>query len=420
LALSAKRIARLRRRPGRHGDGHGLYLQVTAAGVASWLFRWERRGADGKRRERCMGLGPLHTVSLEEARTAARQARQQLLNGIDPLFSKHEARAAQAVAAALHCTFAQAAQSYFDQHQNTWRNPKHVKQFISTLQQYAFPMLGALPVAAIDTGLVLRVLEQKVPEGRGYPAGRFFEARPKTADRVRGRIERVLDWATVRGHRNGDNPARKLLIGKALPKTAAIAKPQHHPALPYDELPAFMAALAQRQGTAARALEFCILTAARTGEVIGATWDEIDLPNKLWTVPADRIKGGKEHKVPLSAPALALLTALPREQGNPFVFIGPRRGLSDMALFAVLQRMGRDSITVHGFRSTFRDWAAERTNYPNHVAEMALAHVVGNAVERAYRRGELLSKRERLMADWARYCMQPPVRGTVTPLRAGA
>jgi len=272
---------------------------------------------------------------------------------------------------------------------------------MSTLRAYVFPVIGNLSVSATDTGLVLKCLEP------------IWQAKTETASRVRGRIESVLDWATVRGYRTGDNPARwRGHLENVLPARGQIQKTNHHAAMAFAEMPEFMMALAKREGIAARALEFTILAAARTSEVIGATWDEIDLGEKTWTVPANRIKGGKKHSVPLAQRPIEILEALPRENNNPCVFIGPRRGgLSNMSLAAVLKRMKRTDITVHGFRSSFRDWAAERTAYPNHVVEMALAHVIGSKVEAAYRRGDLFEKRRKLMADWARYCTTPPAKG---------
>jgi integrase len=396
MALTEKKIAKLKE-PGRYGDGHGLYLQVQSRSNRSWLLRYERNG----RGERWMGLGPLHTIDLREARERARKARQQLLDGMDPLDARKAQRAARALEAARTITFEAAAQAYFDAHERSWKNAKHRAQFVSTLQTYAYPKIGKLPVAAIDVGLVLKVIEP------------IWQDKTETANRVRGRIEAVLDWATVRGYRAGDNPARwKGYIENVLPSRGKIQKTNHHAALPFIDLPEFMTALGQRDGVAGRALEFTILTTARTGEVIGATWDEIDLKEKTWTVPAGRMKASKEHRVPLSSRAIEILQALPRERNNRFVFIGPRKGgLSNMAMAALLGRMGRDDITVHGFRSTFRDWAAERTSYPNHVVEMALAHVVGDKVEAAYRRGDLYDKRTRLMADWTRFCRTKPASG---------
>ena len=397
MRLTVKGIERLAR-PGRHPDGYGLYLKINPNGIKSWIFRYERGG-----RERWMGLGPAHTITLKAARERARRAREQLLDGIDPL----EARRAQQAAAATAMTFAQCAQAYFEQHEARWKNRKHRAQFLSTIQTYAYPLIGSRPVSSIDTPAVLRVLEQPIAADRGYPAGQFWASRPETANRVRGRIETVLDWASVRGQRSGDNPARwKSHLDQVLPGRGQIAKVEHHAALPYSELPAVMAALAIRPGTAARALQFLILTAARTGEVIGARWSELDLDNQLWSIPAGRMKGGREHRVPLSAAAVALLRSLPTEDNNEFVFIGSATGtaLSDMAMTAVLRRMGHTAITVHGFRSTFRDWAAEVSHFPNHVVEMALAHAIGDKVEAAYRRGDLFAKRRELMTAWAEFC----------------
>jgi integrase len=406
MALTVRRVERLTK-PGRYGDGQGLSLQVSPSGVKSWLFRYERNG-----RERWMGLGPLHTVDLTEARERARKARQQLLDGIDPRDAREADRAAKAVAAARALPFEEAARQYFDSHERKWKNAKHRAQFLSTLKAYAFPQIGKLPVASIDTGLVLKCVEPLWLD-KDNP-------RVETASRLRGRIEVVLDWATVRGYRTGDNPARwKGHLSEVLPARNQVAKPKHHAALPFIDLPEFMGALAEREGMAARAFEFTVLTAARTSETIGALWNEIDLRAKVWTVPAGRIKGGREHRVPLSDQVVKILRDLPREDGNEFVFIGPRSdGLSNMAMAALLKRMSREDITVHGFRSTFRDYCAERTDYQNHIVEMCLAHVIGDKVEAAYRRGDLFTKRARLMADWARFATTPARAGDVVPLRA--
>ena len=406
MALTVKRIARLSK-AGRYGDGRGLYLQVQSPDNRSWLLRYERGG-----RERWMGLGPLHTINLDEARERARKARQLLLDGIDPLEARAAERNAAALAAARALTFEAAARSYFEAHQRGWTNAKHRAQFLSSLSTYAFPQIGKLSVAAIDTGLVLKCLEP------------IWKDKTETANRVRGRIEAILDWATVRGYRKaGDNPARwKGHLAEVLPSRERIQKTVHHAALPFAALPEFMAALATRNGSAAKALEFTILTAARSGEVLGARWEEFNLDGKVWTVPAGRIKGGKEHRVPLSERALDILRAMPIERGNSYVFLGPQKGggLSHMAMNRVLRRMGRGDITtVHGFRSTFRDWAAERTNYPDAVVEMALAHAVGSKVEAAYRRGDLFDKRRHLMDAWAEFASTPrvTVAGEVVPLR---
>ena len=411
MRLTAKKVETLKT-PGRYADGYGLYLQVVSPNNKSWLLRYERAG-----RERMMGLGPLRDISLKKARERASAARQLLLDGIDPLEARLAAEAARALEFAKAVTFAKAAEQYFDQHERKWRNQKHRAQFTSTLKTYAYASIGHLTAAAVDTGLVLKVLEQPVRAERGYPAGSLWEARPETASRLRGRIEAVLDWATVRGYRKGENPARwKGHLENVLPARAEVHKATHHAALPYVEIQGFLSQVRERGGVAAQALEFTILTAARTGETIGAIWDEVDLVNAIWTIPAGRMKGRREHRVPLSDKSLSVLEALPREPNNNHVFIGLRKaGLSNMAMAKLLSRMGRHDITVHGFRSAFRDWAAEQTNHPNHVVEMALAHVVSNKVEAAYRRGDLLEKRRRLMSEWAVYCSSTAKTGDVLP-----
>jgi integrase len=382
MRLTAKRVDHLYK-PGRHPDGDGLYLQITPTAVKSWVLRYERNG-----RERMLGLGTLRDFSLKEARERARRARQLLADGVDPIDAKRAQRTVPSL------TFAQAVEIYAKLHERKWtaRRP----QFLSSLRQHAFPILGDLPLAVIDTPAVLRVLEP------------IWTTKTETANRVRQRIEAVIDWATVSGHRpKGDNPARwRGYLDHVLPAPGAIAKVQHHAALPWVEIGAFMGELRGREGVAARALEFAILTAARTNEVIGARWSEIDFSAATWTIPADRMKADKEHRVPLSEPAIDLLRNLWTEAGLDLVFIGSQaaRGLGDRALAEVLARMGRGNVTVHGFRSTFRDWAAETTAFPNHVVEQALAHAIANAVERAYRRGDLFAKRRALMDEWATFC----------------
>jgi integrase len=332
------------------------------------------------------------------------------LDGIDPLDARRAARAAAALEAAKTLTFEEAAKQYYAQHQAKWKNPKAAAQFLSSLRSYVFPKIGGLSAADVDTGQVLRCIEP------------LWATKTETMSRVRGRIEGVLDWATVRGFRTGDNPARwKGHLAEVLPARSQLQTVQHHKALPFAELPAFMAELSQREGVAARALEFTILTAARTGETIGATWGEIDLKGSTWTVPAHRMKAHREHRVPLSDRALEILRALPREKGNDHIFVGAQRGaaLSDMAMASVMRRLGRNE-TVHGFRSTFRDWAAERTAYPNHVVEKALAHVVADKVEAAYRRGDLFDKRRRLMTDWATFATSKPTTAEVVGIRKAA
>jgi integrase len=401
--LTVKSIPKLE--PGRYRDreSKGLYVQVSPTNTKSWLLRYELNGT-----ERFMGLGGYPDFSLKQARERARAARQLLADGIDPIDARDaekKLRAEQARKARAIPTFREASERYFKVHGNKWRNAKHRKQFLSTLEAYAYPKLGSLRVNAITT------------EGVRLAVEPIWETIPETASRVRGRIENVLSWAIANGYFKTENPARwSDNLEHLLPAKGQIAKANHHPALSYSELSEFWSALNEREGVAARALEFTILTAARTNEVLGASWDEIDFKSKTWVVPAERMKAGKEHRVPLCDRAVEILEAIPTERGNDYVFVGPSKssGLSNMAMAAVLKRMGRDDITVHGFRSTFRDWAAERTNYPNHVVEMALAHVVGNKVEAAYRRGDLFEKRKRLMNDWVKYCESKPATATGT------
>jgi integrase len=327
---------------------------------------------------------------------------RQLLRteGVDPLQRRAAMRAQAAVDAAKGITFQECAESYIAAHASTWKNAKHREQWPSTLVAYAYPVFGKLPVAAVDTALVTKALEP------------IWNDKPETAGRVRGRVEAVLDWAKVRGYRAGDNPARwrghlKILL-------PGHRRVRHHPALPYSEIPALVAELRQREAAGAGALEFLILTAARTAEAIGARWDEIT--GDVWVVPAARMKGGREHRVPLSQRALEILAARPRAGDFVFTMRGGRP-LGDNALWSTLRRMGRSNVTtVHGLRSSFRDWAAERTNFPGDVVEMALAHKITSSVEAAYRRGDLLDKRRRLMAAWAEYVLQPAAAGVV-PIR---
>jgi integrase len=386
--LTPLKIARLTK-PGRYGDGGGLWLQVSQTGTKAWLLRYMRDG-----RARQMGLGSADAVPLKRAREKAKEARGLLADDVDPIDARKENRVKQRLAEARSISFKECCERYIAAAEVGWRNEKHREQWKSTLANYAYPIIGDLPVADIDTPLVLKVLEP------------IWSLKPETAGRVRGRIERVLDWAKVREYRQGENPARwRGHLKGALPLLPKGKRVQHHPALHYGELPRFLAELCDRDGVSARALEFLILTATRTGEAIGARWDEIDFSESTWTVSSARMKAGKEHRVPLSERAIEVLEKLPREDVDDFVFIGARggQGLSNMAMLELLHGM-RPGLTVHGFRSTFRDWCAEKTNYQNHIVEMALAHTIGDAVEKAYRRGDLFDKRRRLMADWARYC----------------
>jgi integrase len=413
--LSAPAV-RAAREPGLYGDGHGLYLQVSAFDTKAWIFRYMLDG-----RARKMGLGALHTVTLAEAREEAEAARKKVRKGIDPIEEQKVARLQRKVEAAKAMTFKQCADAYIKANEATWKNDKHVAQWHSTFNntrrgKRIYPAATAdindLPISAIDTGLVRKVLEP------------IWYSTPETASRVRGRVERVLAWATVAGYRAGDNPARWTgHLKELLPAKAKVAAVVHHSAVAYLDMPTFMKELRLKKGISALALEFTILTAARTGEAIGAKWAEIDLNTKLWTVPPERMKSGKEHRVPLSERALTLIEGL-RSDGD-FLFAGARgdKPLSNMAMLELVRGM-REGLTVHGFRSTFRDWAAEQTSYPHEMCEIALAHTVGNKVEAAYRRGDMMEKRRRLMDDWAAYCEQTPTESsrvtTVVPIRAGA
>jgi integrase len=409
--LTAKLIERTTT-PGRYRDGdvRGLYLQISARGAKSFVLRYERHG-----KERMMGLGSAAEFTLKQARERALAARRLLADGIDPLATKRADQQAAKLAEQRKLTFRQAASRYFDQNENKWRNAKHRAQFLTSLSAHVFPTIGDMDVAAIETADVLRALEK----------GDFWRSKTITADRVRTRIEAVIDWAVVRGHRpTGTNPARwKGHLDQVLPPSRKIAPVAHHKAMPYTEVPAFMAELRAQQGSAARALEYLILTASRSGEVLGAQWSEIDFANGVWTVPGQRMKGGREHRQPLSDAAIALLRSLPRETGNGYVFIGGRAdsGLTVMALWLLMERMGlRGTATVHGFRSAFSDWAHERTSHSAHTIEISLAHSVGSETERAYRRTDMVAKRRQLLESWAKFLTTKPLAkdaDVVVPMR---
>lgn len=415
--LSARHLSS--KRTGMYADGGGLYLQVTKTGARSWLFCYMLN-----RKSREMGLGSLKDVSLAEARQLAVAARQLVRAGVDPIERRKQERAQQALADASAVTFQEAAEAYVSAHESGWRNEKHRQQWKNTLATYVYPLMGTLPISSICTEHIMRTLQRDVGDGKKLL--RLWDAKPETASRVRMRIEAILDWARARGYREGENPARwKGHLDKLLPRPTKVRCVEHHAALPYSDVGEFVADLRQQKGTAARALEFTILAAARTGETLGARWDEIDLSAAVWTIPGSRMKGGREHRVPLSAPALVILKGQmqARADGEVYVFPSGRQGvpLSNMAMLKLLERMGYD-VTVHGFRSTFRDWAAEVTSFPNHVVEMALSHAVGDKVESAYRRGDLFQKRRQLMDAWARYCAESRKRdGTVVvPMAAKA
>jgi len=405
--LTAKKVERAKQ-PGRYHCGliRGLYLQVTASGAKSWVLRYQLRG-----QERWMGLGSAADFSLREARERARAARQLLADRIDPLAGKRAAEEAAKLAEARKLTFREAAERYFNQHASKWRSAKHREAFLSTLKAHVFAVIGDMDVAAIDTRDVLRAIEP------------HWTTKAVTIDRTRNRIEQVLDWCVVRGHRPpGTNPARwKGHLDQVLPAPRKLAPVEHHAAMDYRQLPAFMTQVRADDNVAARALEFLIHTAARTGEALGARWSEIDLTDKTWTVPAARMKGGREHRVPLTKPVLDLLSKLPRQSGNHLVFIGRAGGgLSHSALPWVMDRLGVSGVTtIHGFRSSFSNWCHEQTAHSAHTIEISLAHNVGTEVERAYRRTDMIAKRRQLMEQWSKFCSMPPtkVSGVVVPLR---
>jgi integrase len=406
-------------KPGRHADGGGLHLLVKDSGARSWVFRFMLKG-----RARDVGLSRCpeaiellrktggSELSLAQARDVAVIYRLKVRSGIDPLKEREQEAvrtAAEAQAAQVAgMTFRQVAEAYIAANSPSWKNEKHRQQWCNTLEAYVYPVIGALPVADVGTAHVLKILEP------------IWQAKPETASRVRGRIETVLDAAKAREYRQGENPARwRGHIAQILPKRSRLSR-GHHKAMEYEAIPAFIADLRKRNAIAALALEFAVLTATRTGEVIGATWSEIDLPKALWIIPASRMKAENEHRVPLSARAVEILTNT-KQPASQFAFPSDGGGkLSSMAMAMLLRRMKQDC-TVHGFRSSFRDWASESTGYSREVCEMALAHTISNKAEAAYRRGDLFEKRRRLMDEWASFCgtVREPA-DNVTPIRGSA
>lgn len=389
--LTALAVSKLRR-TGLHavGGAAGLGLKVMPSGSRAWVLRTV---VAGKRRE--YGLGGFPTVTLASARERAKAMLDQLFEGIDPAVTKRQAKSALAVQRAKAVNFKTLAEQYISQHETSWKNAKHAAQWTSTLEAYAYPICGHMVAADIDTATVLRVLEP------------IWKEKTETASRLRGRIEVVLDYAAAKGLREGPNPARwKGNLALTLPAKRKVSPVEHHRAVAVKDMPNFFKSLQQREGTAARALEFLTLTAARSGEVRGAHWSEVDLAQKVWVVPAERMKAKREHRIPLSAQAIALLKSLPTKKSGGLVFPGskPTSKLSDMSLTAVMRRMEVDAVP-HGLRSSFRDWVGEETAYPREVAEMALAHAVGNAVEAAYRRGDLFEKRRLMMEDWCHFLL---------------
>jgi integrase len=445
--LSARRA--MTAGPGLHHDGGGLYLRVleTMAGDGvtrnrsrNWFYRYKVAG-----KQHWLGLGIATAkdgdghVTLAQAREKVAEQRQLRGAGRDPLAERRQAKLSAEIEIAKAITFKAAAEKYISGNEAAWKNEKHRQQWKNTLETFVYPTAGHLPAQAIDTGIVVKVLQQEVAEERGYPAGPLWQARPETASRLRGRIETILDYAKAHHWRSGENPARwKGHLENILPKPSKLKRRRHHPALPYDRAPDFLVGLHGQDGIAPMALEFTILTAARTGEVRFARWREIDAGDKTWTVPPGRMKASREHRVPLTQRAIDILAEVRKLNRNAgaddFVFPGRKRGkpLSDGALERCIDRLNEDAerpwedrhgdiITVHGFRSTFDDWAADRTNFPREVAEMALAHAIDDKTEAAYRRGDLFEKRRQLMNAWAEWCARPaPAGGNVTAIGAAA
>jgi integrase len=374
---------------GLYHDGSGLYMQINPSGSKSWIFRFMLRS-----KSRSMGLGPTQLVTLSEARMKAHTMRRLLLDGIDPIEHRKEERKVHVKV--IVPSFDECADTYITEHEQTWKNDKHKAQWRSTLKMYASPVIGKMPVNEVEDHHIKSIL---VP---------IWQSKHETASRLRGRIESVLDWATVHKFRKGENPARwkghfEIMFAKLSKAKAA----NHHPALAIGEMPQFMTNLQIQQGNGARALEFLILTACRTGEVMGAQWSEFNLAEHYWLIPRERMKAAKEHKVALSKQAVKIIEAMRSDVNvSRYVFVGNKgdKPLSNMAMLMLIRRMNYEELTSHGFRSTFRDWIAEKTQYPHELAEMALAHSIGNKVEAAYRRGDMFEKRIQLMQDWADYC----------------
>jgi integrase len=442
--LVAKGIEK-QKAPGYYADGGNLYFRVAGADARGWVFRYvsptrvypatDKNGQPHKRagqpQAREMGLGSFDTVTLAMARVAADECRRHLTAGIDPIDQREQQREAERVEAAKTMTFDACRKTYITAHEPSWRNAKHRQQWTNTLETYATPVFGDLPVQAVDTAMVLKVIEP------------IWATKPETAGRVRGRIETILDWAKAREMRTGENPARwRGHLQHILPTKSKIRKVKHHPALPYNQIGAFVADLHLREGIAAQALRFTILCAVRTGDIIGndredkppMKWPHVDFQHRVWTIPST--KNGSEHRVPLSADAVELLKEMKACDLGEIVFPGASLDapMSNMSMASVIERMnddrqaarlarymdpkqdGRD-VTVHGFRSSFRDWAAERTSFPREIAEAALAHTINSETEAAYQRGDMLDKRRKLMDAWAAYCAQPEAAGTnVVPM----
>jgi len=400
--LSAKLLENISK-PGIYEDGDGLRLVIKAGGTKSWILRYQFQGT-----RRDVGLGGYPKTSLGEARKKAAEKRGLISKGIDPLEQKHGEKKAKRDAKAKARTFEECALDYIETHRSGWKNAKHSQQWINTLEAYAFPVIGKKVVGSVSTQDVLEILKP------------IWSTKPETASRVRSRIELVLDAAKAKGLRSGENPALwRGHMDKLLPKSSKVKAVKHHPAMPWQELPAFMQDLAKADGLAAFALKFTILTACRTSEVLEATWDEIDLKARVWIIPADRMKAEQEHRVPLSNAAMEILEQLPREGEYLFPGMKKDKPLSNVSMLKVLERMEKDKYTVHGFRSTFRDWSAENTNTPRELCEQVLAHRIAGKAEAAYFRSDLFEKRRQLMDAWAKYATGQPNTGKVVKGKFG-
>jgi integrase len=401
LGLTARQVKAIDK-PGLYAMGGNLYLQVDGRSK-SWIFRYQTAG-----RRRHMGLGSLALVPVAEARDLAVEHRKAVAAGNDPIEHRHTGHLAARTEAAKAMTFRAAAERYIAAHHAGWRNAKHAKQWPATLGAFVYPVFGDIPVRAIDVGLVLKAIEP------------LWATKPETASRVRGRVESVLDWATARGYRTGENPARwRGHLENLLPRRSKVRRVAHLPAMHYRDIGPFLTALRLQDDIAALALEFAILTATRTGEVLGCGWDEIDGAEKMWLIRGERTKSGREHRVPLSAAAMWIVSRMAEIRTGDLMFPGAKadRKRGNAALLVALARAGRSDLTVHGFRSCFRDWAAEMTAFPAEVCEMALGHTIGDKVEAAYRRGDMIEKRRLLAEAWATFCAAPAMDGEVVPMR---
>jgi integrase len=401
--LTALKVSKIKK-PGWYPDGLGLYLQVSKTGSKSWVYRYEISGKEHRH-----GLGSIHDTSLEEARITAETCRSLRREGINPIEHKKRLEVAKKLQKTKNITFKECALAYIEAHKDSWKNRKHESQWRNTLETYAYPVIGDLPVQDVDVGLILSILEP------------LWKTKTETATRVRQRIENILDWATVREYRQGENPARwRGHLDKTLPKRSKVQKVQHFKAMKYSDVPAYFQILRETDSQSARALAFIILTATRSSEARGAKWDEIDLKAKVWTLPPERMKAGRQHRIPLSPEALKILKEVKPLAQDGFVFPGMRKGrpISEGTVYKLLKDEHKGA-TVHGFRSSFRDWCAEMTSYPREVAEAALAHVLTDKTEAAYQRGDIFDKRRRLMNAWAEYCLKSGRRGNVVPLKEG-